>query len=63
MHLFLVALDVVSPQAFGENKIRIQLTLLKKLDHVDSTEDMVLPSQSISYMHVTGASCSRLMHP
>ena len=46
--LFLVALDRVSRQAFGDNKTGIQFTLLQKLEDVDFADDMVLLSQKIT---------------
>ena len=48
--LFLVALDWVSRQAFGDNKTRIQFTLLQKLEDLDFADDMVLLSQKITHM-------------
>ena len=48
--LFLLALDWVSRQAFGDNKTRIQFTLLQKLEDLDFADDMVLLSQKITYM-------------
>ena len=48
--LFLVALDWVSRQAFGENKTGIQFTLLQKLEDLDFADDMVLLSQKIAHM-------------
>ena len=48
--LFLVALDWVSRQAFGDNKTGIQFTLLQKLEDLDFADDMVLLSQKITHM-------------
>ena len=45
---FLMALDWVSQQAFGDNKTGIQFTLLQKLEDLDFADDMVLPSQKIT---------------
>ena len=39
--LFLVALDWVSRQAFGDNETGIQFTLLQKLEDLDFADDMV----------------------
>ena len=48
--LFLVALDWVSRQAFGDNKTGIQFTLLQKLEDLDFADDMVLLSHKITHM-------------
>ena len=48
--LFLVALDWVSRQAFGDNKTGIQFTLLQKLEDLHFADDMVLLSQKITHM-------------
>ena len=48
--LFLVALDCVSRQAFGDNKTGIQFTLLQKLEDLELAVDMVLLSQKITHM-------------
>ena len=48
--LFLMALNWVSRQAFGDNKTGIQFTLLQKSEDLDFTDDMVLPSQKITHM-------------
>ena len=48
--LFLMALDWVSRQAFGDKKIGIQFTLLQKLENLDFADDMVLLSQKITHM-------------
>ena len=48
--LFLMALDWVSRQAFGDNKTGIQFTLLQKLEDLDFADDMVLLSQKITHM-------------
>ena len=48
--LFLVALDWVSQQAFGDNKTGIQFTLFQKLEDLDFADDMVLLSQKITHM-------------
>ena len=48
--LFLVALDWVSQQAFGDNKTGIQFTLFQKLEDLDFAVDMVLLSQKITHM-------------
>ena len=47
--LFLVALDWVLRQAFGDNKTRIQFILLQKLEDLDFVDDMVLLSQKITH--------------
>ena len=47
--LFVMALDWVSRQAFGDNKTGIQFTLLQKLKDVDFADDMVLLSQKITH--------------
>ena len=48
--LFLMALDWVSRQAFGDNKTGIQFTLLQKLEDLDFADDIVLLSQKITHM-------------
>ena len=48
--LFLVALDWVARQAFGENNTGIQFTLLQKLEDLDFADDLVLLSQRIAHM-------------
>ena len=48
--LFLVALDWVSQQAFGDNKTGILFTLFQKLEDLDFADDMVLLSQKITHM-------------
>lgn len=48
--LFLVALDWVSQQAFGDNKTEIQFTQLQRLEDLDFVDDMVLLSQKITHM-------------
>ena len=53
--LFLVALDWVPRQAFGDNKTGIQFTLLQKLEDLDFAHDMVLLSQKITHMRQTFA--------
>ena len=39
--LFLVALDWVSRQDFGDNKTGIQFTLLQKLEDLEFADDLV----------------------
>ena len=39
--LFLVALDWVSQQAFGDNKAGIQFTLFQKLEDLDFADDKI----------------------
>ena len=48
--LFLMTLDLVSRQAFGDNKTGIQFTLLQKMEDLDFADDMVLLSQKITHM-------------
>ena len=48
--LFLLALDWVSRQAFGDNKTGIQFTLLQRLEDLDFADDMVLLNQRITNM-------------
>ena len=48
--LFLVALDWVSQQAFGDNQTGIQFTLFQKLENLDFADDMVLLSQKVTHM-------------
>ena len=48
--LFLVALDWVARQAFGDNNTGIQFTLLQKLEDLDFADDLVLLSQKIAHM-------------
>ena len=48
--LFLVELDWVSQQAFGDNKTGIQFTLFQKLEDLDFADDIVLLSQKITHM-------------
>ena len=46
---FLVALDWLARQALGDNKTRIQFTLLQKLKDLDFADDLVLLSQKIPH--------------
>ena len=48
--LFLVALDWVTRQAFGDNKTGIQFTLLQKLEDLEFSDDLVLLCQRVSHM-------------
>ena len=48
--LFLVALDWVARQAFGDNHTLIQFTLLQKLEDLDFSDDLVLLSQKIAHV-------------
>ena len=48
--LFLVALDWVARQAFGDNNTGIQFTLLQKLEDLVFEDDLVLLSQNIAHM-------------
>ena len=48
--LFLVVLDWVSRQDFGDNKTGIQFTKLQKLEDLEFADDMVLLSQKITHM-------------
>ena len=48
--LFLVTLDWVARQAFGDNNTGIQFTLLQKLEDLDFADDLVLLSQKIARM-------------
>ena len=48
--LFVMALDWVSCQAFGDNETGIQVSLLWKLEDLDFAVDMVLLSQKIAHM-------------
>ena len=47
--LFLVALDWVTRQAFGDNKTGIQFTLLQKLEDLEFSDDLVLLSYRVSH--------------
>ena len=48
--LFLVALDWVKRQAFGDYKTGIQFTLLQKLEDLEFADNVVLLSQKVSQM-------------
>ena len=45
--LFLVTLDWVARQAFGDNNTGIQFTLLQKLEDLDFADDLVLLRQKL----------------
>ena len=48
--LFLLALDWVTRQAFGENNTGIQFTLLQKLEDLEIADYVVLLSQLVLHM-------------
>ena len=53
--LFLVALDWVARQAFGDNNTGIQFTLLQKLEDLDLADDLVLLSQKVEALQEQAA--------
>ena len=53
--LFLLVLDWVNKQAFGEKKTGIQWTLTTRLEDLDFADDLVLLSQAIRHMRTKTA--------
>ena len=54
--LFLVTLDGVTGQAYGENKTRIQFSMCKKLEDLEFVDDLKLFSQRIAHVQIRVAS-------
>ena len=53
--LFLVALEWVARQPFGDNNTGIQFTLLQKLEDLDFADDLVLLSQKVEALQEQAA--------